>query len=125
MEIPAVILALLLRWVFGLILFINKFLHSFLIFLFEVLSDLLNDIVECRILTLLLALLFVHVLDELDERVFDLPAGISEDHHDEVPYQWFASVEILRGVVVDDGWIVELAKSAKIHRHLIVESHQF
>lgn len=124
LEIPSVVLALLLRRVLGLILLIDQFLHGLLVLLLEVLSDLLDDIVERRVLSLLLALLLVHVLDEFDERVFDLATGVREDHHDEVPHQWFSRVEILRGVVVDDGRIVELAEAAEIHGHLIVEPHQ-
>jgi hypothetical protein len=126
MEVPAVILTtLLLGRVLGLILLINEFLHGLLVLLFEVLADLLDDVKKSRVLALILTLLLVHVLDELDQRVLDFPTGIREDHHDEVTDQRLTTVEILRSIVVDNGWVVELAEPAKIHGHLIVESHEF
>lgn len=64
------------------------------------------------------------MLDELDERVLDLPAGIREDHHNEVPDEWLSGVEVLGSVIVDDGGVVKFAEAAKIHRYLVVEAHE-
>jgi len=33
-------------------------------------------------------------------------------------------VEVFRGFFVNDGGVVKFAKSSKIHRHLIIKSHQ-
>lgn len=64
------------------------------------------------------------MLDKLDERVLDLPAGVREDHHDEVPDERLSGVEVIGSVIVDDGGVVKFAKPAKIHGNLIVEPHE-
>jgi hypothetical protein len=123
-PVPVLLRALLLWWVFGLILAVYQFLHGLHVLRIEVLADLFDDIVERSVDAVLLALLLVHMLHELDQGVLDLPAGVGEDHHDEVLHQRLTSVEPLGGVVVHDRRVVELAETAEVHRHLVVQPHQ-
>ena len=92
--------------------------------MFQIFANLLDDIKEGGVLCFLLSLLFVHMLDKLDERVLDLATGIREYHHNKVLDEWLSRMEVFRSLIVDDRWVVKFAEPAKIHRNFIIESHQ-
>ena len=92
--------------------------------MFQIFTNLLDDIKEGGVLCFLLSLLFVHMLDKLDERVLDLATGIREYHHNKVLDEWLSRMEVFRSLIVDDRWVMKFAEPTKIHRNFIIESHQ-
>lgn len=111
--------------IFGLIGFLNDFFHGLEVLGLQIFAYLFDNIEKGSVLVLIVLFgLLVHLGDELNKRVLYFSRSIGKNHHDKIPHQILPIVKTLRSLVVHYPRIMKLTKPTKVHRNLIIQTHQ-